>query len=116
MNDISLVSILSLWSDLADAYWGKACHGDTAEIYAYRFWQYAPTLDSPGGFKMGCDARFKAIADRHSQAVNSLLDLLEHFAKERQCSIVIDGEPMSGWHRTNWDFSHRAKIRVAPKE
>ena len=112
MEHLGLSAILGVWSDLMSAYYGKASHGDATEIYAYRFWSYNPLIDSPGGFKIGSEARSMAIRSRIEQGVQSILDLLVYFQSRMQCKVIIDGEPLSGWHRRHWDFSHRAIIKI----
>ncbi len=117
MLDIPIRELLAIWSELDDCLHGKNGYGgNDAQIYAYRLTRYNPTIHSHGGFPKGTDSRAKAEIESHQAAVDSLLDILSLFAEMRQCSIIIDGEPMSGWHRKNWDFSHRATIGVRAKE
>lgn len=113
MHTLSLVQALSLWSDLESCYHNTHSYGgDEAEIYLYRLMASRPgiqqRLDDPGFF--GDLAR-----EAYDDANNALYNLLNHFEKMREVSILVEGRPLGPWLSTA-RFLHRVHIKVVHKE
>jgi hypothetical protein len=108
MNNISMNQVLSIWSELWQAYYGKnGFGGDTAEIYAYRLMPYSPSLHMTG-------ETFKESNDElRINAVNSLVTLCNKFAKDNDCTIKIDNLPSDRWISViGREFDHRCHVKV----
>lgn len=105
MHNLSLNQILSLWSDLEAAYWGKnGFGGDTAEIYSYRLMREDPRRSSPSA-----SDSLKQQAEQESalEAASSLFSLLKLFCEMHECAAFIE---------TGYDREKRKDIvrRVGP--
>lgn len=113
MINLSQKQLVSVWSDLEQAYFKKnRFGGNTAEIYAYRFHGHSPTLAAPcaeSGFL------YDLQVEQYRECAKTFVAVLEWFAKERNCKIFIDDLTLSAWKRKNKEFVHRAHVRIEPK-
>ncbi len=90
MINVSIAQLLSIWSDLDDAYYGEASHGDTVEILMLRLSPrdlVAEYQESHSAGKFGIEE----LAVQTKQARESLCNILEHFSKSRNVDILVDG-------------------------
>jgi hypothetical protein len=126
MYRLSLVQALSLWTDLEATLRAEHSYGgDVAEIYMYRLMARSPSVEryvlggcvEPASSFIGEEGR-TAIRE----ANESLLNLLLHFARERQAHIEIERWDMKSnlfcelgdWLRTA-NFNHRVHVRIRPQ-
>ena len=101
--DLPLMELLRLWSELEQCYHGKNGYGgDTAEIYAYRLMRNNPLSQHPR-------AEEEARREDAKQAGMILYDLLHLFARERHCSIKVNG---GGLACLKDGFDHRVHVQV----
>ena len=99
MKNLSMAQALSIWSELEDARHGAHGFGsDTAEIYLYRL---------NGGRHLHMDS------DDIEASNTSLYNLLDHFSKERDVRIEVDGRALGEWVKTTGN-RHRVHVRVVP--
>lgn len=110
---VSMAQALGVWSDLCDAYHGKNGYGgDTAEIYMYRFMADCPTVSLSRRPLTGIAADEEAL--RVKAANEALHALLAHFAEERICVVLVEGQPLGAWVATA-GFDHRVHVTVRPQ-
>lgn len=108
---ISTMELLLLWGDLVEAYHGKASHGDTTEIYAYRLTRYSPLVHgNPKPSK-------EAAAEIAINAANALCAIAEEFCDHYDCNVEMDGQSLETWCKAhnNWHrdfFDHRCHVHV----
>ena len=82
MHRLSIVQLLSIWSDLEAAYHRHNGFGtDTAEIYLYRLMPW-----SPSGFTTPSSR-----CEMNSQASLALIAVLEHFIATHEANVFING-------------------------
>jgi len=99
-HSLSPLALVSLWSDLEQAYFGKhGSGGDTAEVYAYRL-----NTGRPEGGKGASE-----------EAAEALVDVCNYFAKARYAAITIDGMSPATWFAAErHSFFHRCYVKVMP--
>lgn len=104
MHRLSMVQLLSIWSDLEAAYYLRNGFGtDTAEIYMYRLMPRCPTAEHKGK----CDAEM--ILDSST----ALLHVLEHFETTHDAKIWVNEETLYEVRRIGgraWES--RVSVRV----
>lgn len=109
MIHLSQFQLIRLWSELEQAYYGDNKYGgNTAEIYAYTVMEYSPAL---------CMARgtFESHKqEAYRQAAETLFDVLQLFRDQRDCSILVDGQPFTDWIGDDPIFDHRVHVKVTP--
>lgn len=115
MKQISMAQALGIWSDLCAAYHGKGWGGDTAEVYLYRLMPNDPSanLARAQGPKGGMSDAALHAQVRHAN--ESLYELLDYFAEERNCRIEINGRDLGRW-LMQAAFDHRVHVKVTPKD
>lgn len=104
------LELLKLWSELDDCY--HRAHGfgtDTAEIYAYRLLRDNPTLRL---YKDDSRQARQAEAEQAAEAYQILHAVLTLYTELQECTIEVDGCPLSQWLRG--DFNHRVHVKVTP--
>jgi hypothetical protein len=109
MKNLSMVQALEIWSELESAYYGQnGFGGDTAELYAYRFYSYSPSAvigKTPS-----------AIREQAFDASGSLHEMLFFFKKVHEgVEFEIDGLPFDD-HLDMDKFPHRIHLRVIRKK
>jgi hypothetical protein len=130
MHRLSLVQALSLWSDLDDAYYGKACFGsDVAEIYVHRLMPNSPLGDE---FIANGPRTKGGIVEQEGmrvlrEASDTFRNLLAHFAEERDAIVEIEDRVNDAWEfvdasayfksctETDRHQDHRYHVRVQPR-
>lgn len=99
--------ILAVWTELTEARLGVASLGSSVcEIYAYHLQPHNPLRHS----HVNSEAE-KAHTEARYQAASALQDIIVHFAREHECSVVVDGavcatpaglvcavQPVRRWH------------------
>lgn len=107
MHRLSMVQLLSIWSDLEAAYYLQNGFGtDTAEIYMYRLMPACPMAKHKGQYDV------EQIADSSS----ALLHTLEYFAATRDARIWVNGKTLDEVRRVGgraWES--RVAVRVWPR-
>lgn len=104
MHRLSIVQLLSLWSELEACYYRKNGFGtDTAEIYMYRLCSWEPSYSSTA-VKIRVD----------TDASEALCAVLQHYAITREASIWVDDIPLEEILRHPMRWDHRVHVRVKP--
>ena len=97
---------LSVWDDLTRAYFGKnGFGGNTAEIYAYRFFPYSPRESS---------VLTKEETDEQNQLAKEAFTLIvQRFMHQWNCEVSIDGLEWFAWFLKD-TFDYRCAVQVIP--
>lgn len=122
MHRLSTVQILSLWTDLWQAYYRDHGFGtDTAEIYTYRLMPFDPmyaeartknpqTAHGEPGAMTGLER--DAYEEGLRNAMRSLYSLLQHFEHTvSDAKIFVDGKRIGVWMNKLRE-NHRLNVRV----
>lgn len=113
---LSLTQALSIWSDLEKAYSGEASHGDTTELYLYRFMPWQPSVaTAKAGAASGTGMMAEACREAYDNANGALHDLLVMFQASRPCHVEIDGRELGEWLKEA-RFEHRVGVKVTRTE
>lgn len=102
--------LINLWGELVEAYHGVNTYGGhTAEIYAYRFQAYTPSVHSK------IVTNKEAEIELYRQSARQLYELLRLFAETySRASIKVNGE--SNWEWLRYEpFHHRLHIEIKPQ-
>jgi hypothetical protein len=103
---ISVKKAIHLWSDLEKAYFGvNGFGGHTAEIYAHRIKDPAPSL----GFNAERDK------ESHTELAVALYDILSEFKESRNCSITVNDKKLGSWLKRE-EFAHRVHVKIVPNK
>ena len=102
--------VARLWADLEDAYQGRASHGDTAEVYAYRMLPYDPTFAS-ALTRTRTTSDEEAIRDNAKLARDALVSVARAFEEHRECKVFVQGANLDVFV-TGPGFTHRVPVRV----
>lgn len=107
--ELPAIELMFLWSELVECWHGvNGFGGDTAEIYAYRFYRYSPALD---GAKMS-DWKERN-SERRANACEGLCELVRIFCQRYNCKATIDGDGLELWKVRNLlHFDYRAHVRI----
>lgn len=122
MHNLSMAQALSLWSELEDARRDEnGFGGDVAELYVYRFMAHEPSVARGKPEEMAIEDSLtgEMMREAYDRANESMHNLFQHFAKERNCRIEIEvhegGEwvyrELGKWVKTA-RFSHRVHVKV----
>ena len=115
MHNLSMIQVLSIWSELEAAYYGKNGFGtDTAEIYIYRAMPYDPTVASLSGVLHESERARSIAGESYDRANESLHALFTHFAKTKNARVEVEGRELDDWLRTA-RFGHRVHVKVVPR-
>jgi hypothetical protein len=114
--EMSVRQILSVWSDLVDAYYGKNGYGgDTAEIYAYRLLRDNPTRYLAVD---GTQTKNDALAEDANLAACNLYGMLMAFTEcypdariYPDCTKDKNGRALGKWY-TRVQLDHRTCVRI----
>lgn len=114
---VPLIELLRIWAELTSAYYGRASHGDVAEIYAYRLMVRSPKAEKDIVEAKGNIAWHSLHRDKFISAAKALCELCELFRDEFECRITIDGYQLSEWRFLHTSengvlFDHRAHVKV----
>lgn len=101
---ISINQACKIWDDLRDAMEGKASHGHTAEIYAYRLMPCVPSL--------GMESVDHTTEYR--RAAESLVALMKLFVETYpDCHFFIDDRHYHTWlNLVGENFHHRVQVEA----
>lgn len=106
--ELDMLSAMEIWGELVEAYHNlNGFGGNTAEIYAYRLQRFEPqAIEAIGGVKKHRDKL-------NQKTANQLAALIEEFARQWECKILIDDQTPEAWLRQIQDgFNHRAHVKV----
>lgn len=96
LHNLSVDKAMDLWAELVEAFHGVNGHGgNVAELYAYRFGHFSPSIDEDYG--------------EDNAAV--LGQLLDRFIEVFPARVSVDGDP----HRLRdrpLPFTHRVHVKV----
>lgn len=103
--------VAQLWADLEDAYHGRASHGDTAEVYAYRLLPYDPSL-AAALTRTRHAGDEECIRDNAGLARDALVAVGRAFETRRNVKLEIDGYWTLGAYAAAPGFTHRVHVQV----
>lgn len=107
--EVNQLELMRLWAELNEAWHGINNYGgDTAEIYSYRLQPYSPMAHGPGKTEIGNIER-RILCDN---AANALVNLVEMFCDEYNCTATIDDIPPRKWQYEFTAFDHRAHVKI----
>ena len=107
--EVSQLELMKLWAELNEAWHGiNGFGGDTAEVYSYRLQPYSPMAHGANETDIGnIDKRILC-----SNAANALVNLVEMFCHEYNCTATIDNIPPQRWKYEIDIFDHRAHVKI----
>ena len=110
---VSPIEMMKLWGDLVECYHDVNQYGgNVAEIYAYRFMSFNPTIHSEG-LKPENKFRIEKEVEIVSLAANALASICEEFSRNFDCIVTINDLAIAIWlcesRRTPF---HRAHVCV----
>jgi hypothetical protein len=112
MINITIPELLTLWDELRDAEAGiNRYGGNEAELYAYRFGHYIPSVD---GLNIQFDPTHRRTMEIALSRANALYELLDHYSKERNVKIIVEGRALGRWLLKE-PFHHRLHVTVTRK-
>lgn len=113
MTNMSVNQILSLWGELARAYYGdNSFGGDTAEIYTHSFKPYDSILVSEGHIDR-TSPFWEDYAESCKIAYDSFIAVLKKFEKDFECIIELDKRRLEKLPKEN-EFHTRYHVKVIP--
>lgn len=104
--------VARLWADLEDAYHGKASHGDTAEVYAYRLLPLDPIFVSASQLLNPEGDYAESLRDNAGLARDALVAVGRAFESRRSVKLDIDGYWTLEAYAVAPGFTHRVHVRV----
>jgi hypothetical protein len=117
MNNCSINQILKLWSELEDCYHNSnGFGGNVAEIYAYTLRQESPAHIHLRTSMPDCGVSSEIYGDdiiqENLDTGSALVHFCKKFAKDKKCSVFIEGRDCFLEELKSFSFDHRIHISV----